>query len=84
MAKGIKTGGRTKGTPNKATPIKAQIEAALNAVGGQKYFEMLAIEHPAVFGGVLKAILPKDVNVGGQADNPIVTKIEVEIVNPSG
>lgn len=82
MAKGIKTGGRTKGVPNKATAeIKTMIEGALTAVGGQKYLEQQAIENPTAFMTLLGKILPKDVNLGGQPENPLKS-IEVIIVDP--
>lgn len=67
--------GRAKGTPNKATKeIKQMIEGALNALGGQKYLEQQALENPVAFMGLIGKILPKDVNVGGQQDNPLLVK----------
>ena len=64
MAKGVKTGGRSKGTPNKATAeIKSMIEGALSAVGGQKYLEQQAMENPVAFMTLVGKILPKDLSV---------------------
>ncbi len=64
MAKGRKTGGRRKGTPNRLTvDIKAAIEGALNAVGGQRYLEGIARKHPQVFCALLAKLIPKDLNV---------------------
>ena len=65
-------GGSRKGKPNKATAlIKDMIQGALEDVGGRRYLVEQARENPAAFMGLIKAILPKDVNLGGQADNPI-------------
>ncbi len=83
MAKGIKTGGRTKGVKNKTTAsIKEMIEGALSDAGGRAYLLRQAEENPAAFMQLVGKILPKDVNLGGQSDNPLVSKIEIEIVNP--
>lgn len=41
MAKGQKTGGRTKGTPNKATSATAHVFAALGGEDGGVYAEQL-------------------------------------------
>lgn len=71
-----KTGGRTKGTPNVATKeIKEMIHQALHNVGGIEYLERQAEENPGSFMKLIQAILPKDVNVGGQPDNELVIKI---------
>ena len=65
-------GGSRKGSPNKATAlVKDMIQGALEDVGGRQYLVKQAKENPAAFMGLIKAILPKDVNLGGQADNPI-------------
>lgn len=64
MKKRSKTGGRRKGTPNKLTiEIKAAIEGALSAVGGQHYLERVARKHPAVFCALLARLIPKDLQV---------------------
>ena len=64
--------GRGKGNKNKInSDIKAMIDGALQDVGGRAYLARQARENPAAFMGLIKAILPKDVNLGGQADNPI-------------
>jgi hypothetical protein len=41
MAKGRKTGGRTRGTPNKATSRTAHVFAALGGVEGEQYAAQL-------------------------------------------
>lgn len=72
--------GRGKGNVNKNTKaIKDMIEAALNAVGGQQYLERQAIENPQAFMTLIGKILPKDVNVGGQSDNPLKAEHKVTV-----
>lgn len=68
-------GGSRKGKPNKATAaIKEMIEGALQDAGGQAYLARQADENPSAFMGLLGKILPKDINVGGQSDNPLIIK----------
>ena len=56
---GNKTGGRTKGTPNKVTAdLRAAILGALEAKGGQAYLERIADEDPRTFCALLAKVLP--------------------------
>lgn len=81
MAVGVKTGGRVKGTPNKATAeIKSMIEGALTEVGGQKYLVQQAIDNPAAFLTLVGKILPKQVDSTITGDLT-VTAIKRVIVN---
>ena len=74
--KGKKTGGRVAGTPNKNTAeLQTLIRGALSAVGGQAYLEEQAVKNPVAFLSLLKSILPKNVNIGGQEDNELVIRI---------
>jgi hypothetical protein len=69
MAKGAKTGGRRKGTPNKTTAeLKGAILAAFSSVGGAEYLERIAREQPAVFCTLLGKVLP--LTVGGDETQP--------------
>jgi hypothetical protein len=79
MAIGKKTGGGSrKGIPNKTTKeLKDMIQGALDAKGGQAWLEQQMDESPAAFMTLLGKILPKDVNVGGQKDNPVVSTIKL-------
>ncbi|MGZ5031238.1 MAG: hypothetical protein ACXV8I_11675 [Methylobacter sp.] len=72
-------GASRKGIPNKVTKeLKEMILGALDDAGGQKYLAAQAIENPSAFMTLIGKVLPKDVNVGGQSDNPIkVSKIEL-------
>jgi hypothetical protein len=65
MAKGRKTGGRAKGTPNKVTgDLRSMVEGALSDVGGRQYLAEQARENPTAFIGLLGKCMPRDVNVG--------------------
>jgi hypothetical protein len=57
-----KTGGRTKGTPNKTTKeLKDIILNALDGAGGQTYLETVAKSHPAAFLSLVGKVLPLQV-----------------------
>lgn len=75
MAKGKKTGGRAKGTPNVVTrELREMILGALDSVGGQSYLEQQAADNPQAFLTLVGKTLPKDVNLGGGL------KLEVNLV----
>jgi hypothetical protein len=86
MAKGIKTGGRKKGTPNKTTALlkDAILKAATDAGDGDlsAYLLQQANANPTAFLGLLGKVLP--MQVGGDSDNPVemIHKIERIIVHP--
>jgi hypothetical protein len=72
-----KVGGREAGTSNKVTgDIKAMIRDALSDVGGVEYLKTQARANPTAFLGLIKSIIPRDVNIGGQEDNELVIKIK--------
>lgn len=74
-AKGEHRGGRKKGTPNKFTAqLKDVIRQAFENAGGVDYLKKQAEENPTAFMTLLGKILPQDVNLGGQKDNPVITK----------
>ena len=76
-------GGSRKGKPNKATAeIKTMIEEALSDVGGKKYLVQQARDNPVAFMNLIGKILPKDVNHGGQPDNPIKATITEVTLKP--
>lgn len=93
MAKGKKTGGRQKGTPNKTTKaLKDAILEAAELAGGEAsgnnpgglvgYLLMLAVEDPKTFGSLLGRVVP--LQLQGDQDNPIRTIAEIRetIVDP--
>jgi hypothetical protein len=70
MAKGIKTGGRIKGTPNKATAsAKAAIEEVFTGMGGAEALRSWALSDPdntkAFYVSIWPKILPLQVNGPG-------------------
>lgn len=64
MAKGKKTGGRTKGTPNRLTgDLRDSIHQAYTQLGGTKYLVDVGKDNPPVFCKLLGMTLPKDVKL---------------------
>lgn len=87
MAAGRKTGGRTKGTPNKTTLVaKEAISLAAERLGGTDRLVAWAQEDPAnervFWGTIYPKLLP--LQVAGDPNAPLIHKIEYEIVDPSG
>lgn len=57
-----KTGGRTKGTPNKVNgAVKDAILRAFNRVGGAMYLEKVANEDPKTFCTLLGKVVPTEI-----------------------
>ena len=83
---GVNTGnagkGRPKGSPNKTTALlkDAILKAATDAGDGDMaaYLTKQALDNPGPFMSLLGKVLP--MQVGGDPDNPIVTKVIREIV----
>ena len=79
MAKGVKTGGRQKGTPNRMTgALKDMILGALSDAGGQKYLVAQAHENPTAFLTLVGKVLP--LQVSGDPANPVAVATRIEIV----
>lgn len=81
MARGIKTGGRQKGTPNKVSgQLKdAILEAAKRAGGGDqegviKYLQAQALANPAPFLSLIGKVLPMQVT--GEDGGPVIVEIK--------
>lgn len=78
MARGVKTGGRQKGTPNKTTALlkDAILKAATDAGNGDMavYLKRQAIENPGPFMSLLGKVLPMQVDgsLTHKADDPIL------------
>lgn len=73
MAKGIKTGGRKPGSPNKMTKqLKDTILQALDESGGVEYLKQTAIDHPAAFLTLIGKVLP--LQVTGENGGPMIVK----------
>ena len=61
--KGVKTGGRAKGTPNKTTAaIREAVLHAFDELGGADYLVRLGQEDPKAFCSLLGRVLPREVN----------------------
>lgn len=79
MAKGQKTGGRTKGTPNKLTgDVKAMILDALYKKGGVKYLVQQADSNPVAFLTLVGKVLP--MTVASDPDNPLQMVTTINLV----
>lgn len=62
MARGRKTGGRSKGTPNKVTAdLRSMILGALEDAGGQEYLLTQAQQNPQAFLTLVGRTLPKEI-----------------------
>lgn len=79
MAKGQKTGGRTKGTPNKVTgAVKDMVLTALGNAGGVQYLQRQAEENPTAFLTLVGKVIP--LQVAGDPDGaPVRTVTEIVI-----
>lgn len=72
MAKGVKTGGRAKGVPNKFTgELKDMILTALTQAGGVDYLAEQAKEKPAAFLALVGRVLP--MTLTGTGDGGAIT-----------
>jgi hypothetical protein len=70
MAAKRKTGGRTKGTPNKVNAaVKEAIVSAFNKVGGEDYLVKVAETDPRTFCALLGKVMPTQLT--GAGDEPI-------------
>ncbi len=79
MAKGIKTGGRQKGTPNKITrDLRADILEAYRRAGGVEYLETIAKLNPQLYCTLLAKVLPTQVTgaEGGPVRIEVVTGVD--------
>lgn len=90
MAKGQKTGGRQKGTPNKTTALlKEAIVAAAEAEGQDGkgkdgvtgYCRMLARDEKKAFAQLIGRVLPMQV-AGPDGEDGEPTEIAIRIVDP--
>lgn len=85
---GIRYGGRQRGTPNKITSdVRAMIQEVIDGLGGAERMIAWAKEDPAneraFWSQVMPKVISKDINLGGQADNPLNLGIKVTFVRPT-
>lgn len=85
MAKGKKTGGRQKGTPNKVSrAVKDDVIAVFERLGGVEHMEEWARNNPGDFYKTLfKALVPRPMEVSGPEGGPLeVTERTIKFIEP--
>lgn len=74
-----KTGGRRKGTPNKATAaVKDMILSALDQAGGVDYLVQQSEENPTAFMTLVGKVLP--LQVTGEGGGPVTLEASEEML----
>lgn len=84
MAKGIKTGGRQKGTPNKTTRnVKEALAQAFEELGGIPSLVMWGKENPDEFYKLWVKLLPTEVKaeLTGKDGWAIITRVERVVID---
>ena len=80
MAKGVKTGGRKKGTPNKVTStVKDNVLAVFDKIGGVNQMAVWAQENPTDFYRIYARMLPQESKEDGSEDEVKATPVKVEV-----
>jgi hypothetical protein len=84
MAKGVKTGGRTKGTPNKTTvAVKEAFKLAFDDLGGVDALVTWAKTNPTQFYQLYSKLIPAEVvGPGADGEHTVVQRIERVVVDP--
>jgi hypothetical protein len=84
MAKGVKTGGRTKGTPNKTTvAVKEAFRLAFDDLGGVQALVTWATANPTQFYQLYSKLIPTEVvGPGADGEHTVVRRIERVVVDP--
>lgn len=78
MAKGQKTGGRQKGTPNKVTGnVREMVLRALDKAGGEEYLLAQARDNPNAFMALVGKVLPTQIT--GPNDGPIKSEVSYDV-----
>ena len=83
MARGRKTGGRRRGTPNRTTAaVKEAVLGAFDQAGGETYLVQVAISDPRTFCTLLGKLLPTELKAehSGAGDGPV----KVDLVSVVG
>lgn len=84
VPKGVRIGGRQKGTPNKLTSdVKAAIIEALENAGGVDYLTKLATSNSTAFCTLVGKVIPT--TLAGDPKNPVhvAGTLEVKLVRPA-
>jgi len=83
MAKGQKTGGRRRGTPNRMpAALREMIHEALHNAGGIDYLVRQASENPTAFLTLLAKTLPKQIT-GAENGGAIEIIVRTDIAAPN-
>jgi predicted ATP-grasp superfamily ATP-dependent carboligase len=78
MARGKKTGGREKGTPNKVTgELKTMILDALDGAGGVEYLKARALDTPGPFLALVGKVLPLQVTGEDGKSLPVAVSFQI-------
>lgn len=81
MAIGKKTGGRTKGTPNKlSASVKDNVISVFEDLGGTEHMKLWASENPTQFYNIYAKLLPLQLNGAGE-NGEHISKVVVEFVD---
>jgi hypothetical protein len=86
MATGKKTGGRTKGTPNKLSmTVKENVIAVFTHLNGDDLTHMKewALENPTQYYNLYAKLLPTEIEADIEHSGSVFTKIERVIVKPT-
>ncbi len=76
MAKGRKTGGRQKGSRNKAPTIREAVSLCFQEMGGMEAFVAWATEHPGDFyTKIMAKLIPTEVAGSGEGVDPLVIEV---------
>ncbi len=76
MAKGVKTGGRKAGTPNKISlSVKESVLKTFVAIGGDKTMAQWAKENQTEFYKIFSKLLPTEVSGPDGGDIPVGIKV---------
>ena len=76
MAKGIKTGGRRKGTPNKLTKaFRDAVQAVYHDVGGDKAFATWARTNRTEFYKIAARLIPQEMRYAGSDGQPLTVQL---------
>lgn len=72
--KGVRLGGRAKGTPNKVTAtLKDMVLQSLANVGGTAYLEQQSRDNPTAYLALIGKVLPLQIKEGGT--EPVVPTV---------
>jgi len=79
--RGMKTGGRARGVPNKLNKtIREMIVEALNHAGGVAYLERQAIENPTAFLVLIAKIMPREISAPNGTPIPLDVSTQGRVV----